>query len=102
MGDLWKIVPAVGCRWCPHESHDHDGRDFTRWNFRRRSHFGQWACSPSSEMRSRHSHSRHVRSSGNSRMNSMSEYEDSEPLPRRGLFRSTFAMLALSHAGYLP
>src|SRR4051794_1720761 len=75
--------------WCPQESHDHDGRDRILWNLRVRWHFGHSACSPSSDTRLRHSHSRHVASSGNSRMNSMSEYVDSEAMERCGLFRST-------------
>src|SRR3954453_12492345 len=87
--------------WCPQESHDHNGRDRPLWNLRVRSHFGHSACSPSSDTRLRHSHSRHVASSGNSRMNSMSEYVDSEAMERRGLFRSTLDMVVPHEVGGL-
>lgn len=83
--------------WCPQVSQEYDGRFAVRWNFRVRSHFGHSACGPSYAYRSRHSQSRQVASSGNSRMNSTSEYDDSEPFALLGSLRFTFDMPGFSH-----
>ena len=48
------------------------------------SHFGQYGVLAVGGVALRHSHSRHVASSGNSRMNSMSEYRDSDDVHASG------------------
>src|ERR1700716_893989 len=89
------MVPAMGeiCHSHPLHVHDVVRFDISYFlNTRTCSHFGHSACSPSTEKRVRHNHSRQVASSGKSRWNSISDHVDSDEAARFGWLRFTPAI----------